>query len=96
MYNDYGSVTRDEKEQNLNSVNFPEFCSTGDGIADITAKKAALLELAKYEHDCLERALDRLRDHIDGHSINVLQMFCNVTDTFGQIYVLKDIGTHTK
>ena len=35
MYNDYGSVARDEEEGNLNSMNFPEFhAGGGDGDQD--------------------------------------------------------------
>ena len=33
QYNDYGSVARDRAENNLNSVNFPEFCARGDGAS---------------------------------------------------------------
>jgi hypothetical protein len=39
QYNDYGSITRDHAERNLNSVNFPEFHGDGLGRAGVNGDK---------------------------------------------------------
>ncbi|KAI0530101.1 terpene synthase family protein [Xylaria digitata] len=68
MYNDYGSVSRDALEGNLNSVDFPEFDNPGLLRVDLNpggvlqAKKNALFELAEYERGCLNEALVRLQE----------------------------------
>jgi hypothetical protein len=61
MFNDYGSITRDAEERNLNSTNFPEFFGAGDAEwlhvngaekdaeFGVLQRKAMLLEAAQYE-----------------------------------------------
>jgi hypothetical protein len=61
MFNDYGSITRDIEERNLNSTNFPEFFRAGDAEwlhvdgaekdaeFGVLQRKAVLLEAAQYE-----------------------------------------------
>ena len=94
MYNDYGSVRRDRVEDNLNSVDFAEF--QAEGSAD-EAKKA-LFSLAEYERECLAIALVRLQQ-AGGQADNwqrkmaVIRLFCDVTDLYGQLYVVRDMGT---
>ncbi|KAK8104681.1 aphidicolan-16beta-ol synthase [Apiospora kogelbergensis] len=101
MYNDYGSTGRDAAEGNLNSINFPEYDSTPGGTE---AKKRALFEIADYERNCLTRALQRLGavsrdtgdaslDQMQNRQMEIWQMFCDVTDLYGQIYVVRDIGS---
>lgn len=98
MYNDYGSLARDHAEMNLNSVNFPEFATQ---VADEAAAKAALMRIAEYERRGLDAALaelGRVLHETDGGRdpkgwLNALKLFVNVTDLFGQIYVVKDIAT---
>ena len=62
LYNDYGSLARDRKEANINSVNFPEFHrshapgrSTLEGeeytVIKASQLKADLLEIAVYERE---------------------------------------------
>jgi len=92
MYNDYGSLVRDRLEKNLNSVNFPEFGSAEEAGTD-TALKDRLFRLADYERRCLDMALAELRKAGRGDTVGIVKMFCNVTDTYGQIYVLKDIAS---
>lgn len=69
MFNDYGSITRDADEKNLNSMNFPEFFGAGDtawlhaesDTSDefgITQRKAILRDVAEYER---ERTDDEMR-----------------------------------
>lgn len=96
MYNDYGSLVRDRDETNLNSVNFPEFCTAQRTEAEA---KAELMSIAEYERRGLETALDELeRDLLrsGGSSIkwmDAIRLFVKVTDLYGQIYVVKDIAT---
>jgi len=101
MYNDYGSIARDKAECNLNSVDFDEFtCETGDDAGDdkvLQTKKKTLFELAQYERSCLEDAMGRLGEEMQGckmsRPMEVWKMFCDVTDLYGQIYVVKDIAS---
>ncbi|KAJ3498469.1 hypothetical protein NLG97_g1096 [Lecanicillium saksenae] len=95
MYNDYGSVIRDADEENVNSVNFPEYRS----CVNIEEKKRSLFELAQYEQSCLEEAMNRLgyflqpsrtSDPYKARQMAICQMFCDVTNLYGQIYVLRD------
>ncbi|KAI1500522.1 terpene synthase family protein [Biscogniauxia marginata] len=96
IYNDYGSIRRDSAERNLNSVNFPEFAVRKVGLQD--AKKN-LFKLAGFERGCLEGSLQRLEAEA-GQSgkrkLHIFRMFCDVTDLYGQIYVVKDIASSMK
>lgn len=105
MYNDYGSIGRDASEGNLNSVNFPEYYQPGGGDG-VDAQKRALFELAEYERACLDDSLRRLTemsrktgdanlDRAKDRQMTIWRMFCDVTDLYGQIYVVRDIGTRT-
>ncbi|KAF1962414.1 hypothetical protein CC80DRAFT_542726 [Byssothecium circinans] len=118
MYNDYGSVARDQAEDNLNSVDFSEFGGPNDGTTSdknapqqetaeeccteiaMQAKKKALYELAQYERSWLNDALIRLKAEMQGsqnrRQLDTWQMFCDVTDLYGQIYVVKDIASRMK
>jgi hypothetical protein len=61
--------------------------------------KAELLWIVGYERCGLETALARLEDELgsrDKSTINSIKMFINLTNLYGEIYMLKDIGTHTK
>ncbi|KAI1330887.1 hypothetical protein F5Y16DRAFT_318954 [Xylariaceae sp. FL0255] len=106
MYNDHGSAVRDHDEANVNSVDFPEFGGRAldSGSSAFTQKKEALFEVAQYERHCLEEAFRWLeRPRAEGRladaqarksrQMEVWRLFYNVTDLFGQIYVLRDIGS---
>ncbi|KAI0911118.1 hypothetical protein F4823DRAFT_587509 [Ustulina deusta] len=106
MYNDHGSAVRDYDEANVNSVDFPEFGPrvTDSGNNELARKKEALFEVAQYERSCIEEAFRRLEGHAAGtrsadararksRQMEIWRMFYNVTDLFGQIYVLRDIGS---
>lgn len=105
MHNDYGSLQRDADEHNLNSTNFPEFHletfsyhRAGVEIWDKSAK-GDLLWIADYERHGVQTALTLLATELGSlqkHVIDPLKLFINVTDLYGQIYVLRDIGTRTK
>ncbi|EHA49536.1 ent-kaurene synthase [Pyricularia oryzae 70-15] len=103
MYNDYGSVSRDAAESNLNSLDFPEFSACG-----AESPKASLFSLAQYERACLEDSLSRLEKECNRGSGGACQkatqmrrmtywrLFCDVTDLYGQIYVIRDMSSNVK
>ncbi|KAK7418727.1 hypothetical protein QQX98_003745 [Neonectria punicea] len=104
MYNDYGSLARDSDERNLNSTHFPEFSS----CESLDSRKRSLSRLAEYEHASLIRTLDKLdqecrdtpgstlRKDIDSRKLSVLRLFCDVTDLYDQLYVIKDLSSRLK
>ena len=112
QYNDYGSMARDRAEENLNSVNFPEFgtdtmADRGDEsraldatedrkTADENERKEQLMWLAQYERECLEVALGKLRGEVSEAVMNAVDLFVRVTDLYGQIYVARDIASRMK
>lgn len=76
MYNDYGSVARDADEDNLSSLNFPEFFGGGDDArvdpaGDFDAKfrlmqtKQVLLEAAEYERRRTDEGLVELYKELE-------------------------------
>lgn len=100
MYNDMGSWERDRRENNLNSLHFAEFATE----ATASRQKLALYDLAQYERGCWNGALSCLQaenDAKDSNSmkllgdrrISLVRLFCDVTDIYGQIYLLKDISS---
>ncbi|KAK5633864.1 hypothetical protein RRF57_009578 [Xylaria bambusicola] len=105
MYNDFGSVARDTVEGNVNSVHFPEF--QNPQTESISSKKEVLFSLVEFERDCLNwtlRQLDIEADlpymssktrKIEQRKMDIWRMF-NVTDLYGQIYVIRDISTRMK
>lgn len=94
IYNDYGSLARDRLEKNLNSINFPEF-DDGDVAQSDEILKERLFRLACYERKCLDMSLAELAVVSKDDVVQAVRMFCSVTDTYGQIYVLKDIANRT-
>jgi hypothetical protein len=97
QYNDLGSVARDQEEGNLNSVNFPEFAEEEVGATAtveklIDRKKRDLFAVAEYERRCLERVLGELEKDIDGRIMEKLKLLIQVTNLYGQIYMVRDIG----
>ncbi|KAI0099783.1 Ent-kaurene synthase [Nemania sp. FL0031] len=90
MYNDIGSLWRDQDEYNLNSVNFPEFQNTHGGRAskDIQSE---LRWIAEYERTGLEKALSLLESELEVDLIDALKVFINVTDLYGQVYLQSDL-----
>lgn len=97
QYNDLGSVVRDQEERNLNSVNFPEFDAgnvnkAGSKKSLIDGRKRDLLAVAEYERRCLDRVIGELEPSLDKGVMEKLKLFIQVTDLYGQIYVVRDIG----
>lgn len=95
LYNDYGSLARDRVEKNLNSVNFPEFHAPKSPEGDDQLQKQ-LFSIAAFERKCLELTLAELSQVTSDLDKQVIEVFCNVTDMFGQIYVKKDIASRMK
>ncbi|OTA68818.1 Ent-kaurene synthase [Hypoxylon sp. EC38] len=101
MYNDYGSISRDSDEGNLNSINFPEFHLDLRGMESIGGSEAAvgnakdkLMLIAEYERHGLNIAMAELEAQLGkGKLFDAVKLFVNVTDLYGQIYVEKDIAT---
>ena len=96
MENDYGSVPRDRRERNVNSVDFPEFRPGVGGLSE-AEQKAQLLRLAQYERESYQDALTRLDALAQGdgkamRKMQLLRVMTNVTDSWGQMYVFRDLG----
>lgn len=101
MYNDLGSIARDTAEKNLNSVHFPEFDKT---LAE--TRKQALWDIAQFEREAFEDARARMeratKKRMAGMGekekkatelrIKYWRMYCNITDLYGQIWVVKDFS----
>ncbi|KAI0470312.1 terpene synthase family protein [Xylaria cf. heliscus] len=112
MYNDYGSIERDHDERNLNSVNFPDFniteLSATLNTDSVMNRKKTLFQLAEYERNALNEALRLLDREADSPGLStavaklekrkmaIWHMFVNLTDLYGQIYVVRDIASRTK
>ena len=97
LYNDAGSLSRDQAEWNLNSANFPELHSvdTAAPRSRQTNKsfKQRLLDLASYERTMLGTTWEQLKSISNKDVVDMLTIFITVTDIFGEIYVLKDLAS---
>ncbi|KAI9847155.1 MAG: hypothetical protein M1837_003017 [Sclerophora amabilis] len=98
MYNDYGSVARDRDEKNLNSINFPDFGPSLEDTKSDDAQRRKLMMLAEYERENMGNAFAKLQGLASGSKtqqrvLEKVQMFCDVTDLYGQIYVARDIAS---
>ena len=95
--NDYGSILRDRAEKNLNSINFPEFVAdvkdrtTVDDVEVESRIKANLYWLAEYERDCVESTFRQLEEQLGPAKTEVLRVFVDTTNLYGQIYAARDI-----
>ncbi|KAF4628001.1 hypothetical protein G7Y89_g10156 [Cudoniella acicularis] len=111
MYNDYGSIARDRAEGNLNSVDFSEFagngarhensCEASNGSKsweeeNLEMKKKSLIELAEYERSCVLATKERLVPLVSERVADIFNVFINVTDLYGQIYVARDIASRMR
>jgi hypothetical protein len=97
QYNDLGSGARDQDEGNLNSINFPEFFVERDHERvimkeSVDRKKRDLLAVAEYERRCLDHVFRELEQSLDRKIMEKLRLLIQVTDLYGQIYVVRDIG----
>ncbi|KAH8425262.1 uncharacterized protein LDX57_003018 [Aspergillus melleus] len=94
QYNDYGSVSRDREENNLNSINFPGlqagYTQEKEEMYDACSQwsdnaKQSLLDIANYERECLELAVRRLQPGITEPVRKAWKVFLDVTDVYGQV-----------
>ncbi|KAL8670983.1 MAG: hypothetical protein Q9168_004497 [Polycauliona sp. 1 TL-2023] len=93
MENDVGSVRRDRKEGNLNSVDFEEFGIGDAEEEDLQTKLRSLRRLAAYERGCAEVALEKLnKAGVAEKVLRGLKACSNAVDLFGQIYAMEDIS----
>lgn len=53
------------------------------------------MRIAGYERECLVLAMRRLREVLPSRTMQCLEVFVDVTDLFGQIYVARDMGIRT-
>lgn len=105
MYNDFGSISRDKEEGNLNSINFLEFgtsvlgCLSGNpkevGILKLEGKKAKLFAIAEYERANVVDLQTRLLPLVSSRTQGMLKLFAD-TDLYGQMYVARDIASRMK
>lgn len=95
QYNDFGSCSRDQQENNLNSLDFSEF----NGIISehsIVSRKQDLMDIADFERSCMQVCFSHLSGEIDDMAAARIKAFIDVTDLFGQIYVAQDIASRLK
>ncbi|TRX97397.1 hypothetical protein FHL15_001675 [Xylaria flabelliformis] len=105
IYNDLGSIRRDQEEGALNSVDFPEFKSH----ESVESKKQVLHSIGEYEYSCLMLAFNRLEElrregveatkdvaaaRLSKRRMSVWSMFLDQVVLFDQIYVIKDLSSH--
>lgn len=108
LYNDCGSLKRDLAEGNLNCVNFPGFRDeeiedNNDQDdkekveSDVQEKKlkARLMALADWERKGLDSAMGELERNprTDDRLMGAMKIFVDVTDVFGQVYMVKDLAS---
>ena len=93
MENDHPSFARDQKEGNLNSLDFPEFRPTSDGIVD--SAKGQLKRIILYEKQRCEKSLEILVGLGERMAAPVatLRFYYYLTDVVGDVYAARDIST---
>jgi hypothetical protein len=58
----------------------------------MNARKEELMRIVEYERSCLDLALAKLRDVVRDQKLwKIVKAFCDVTDLYGQMYVVKDL-----
>ena len=59
--------------------------------------KEQLMEIAEFERQCMQLAMRGLKQNVDRtDATKALQVYVDVTDVFGQIYVQKDIASRVQ
>lgn len=92
LFNDYGSLERDRKESNLNSLMFPEF--EGDEKSEIALRKE-LICLTKYERKCLETSFQELQEACGVRHRRLYEMtrlFYNASEIYTEVYEVRDLS----
>ncbi|KAM0078876.1 hypothetical protein ACKRZS_008742 [Fusarium odoratissimum] len=107
MYNDFGSIARDNAERNVNSIHFPEFALSNGTSQSLDDRKKRLSQIATYEQTCLDHAMEALerqsQDDVgdcpgskEVRKLKIVKLFCDVTDLYDQLYVIKDLSSSMK
>ncbi|KAH7203499.1 terpene synthase family, metal binding domain-containing protein [Fusarium oxysporum] len=107
MYNDFGSIARDNAERNVNSIHFPEFALSNGTSQSLDDRKKRLSQIATYEQACLDHAMEALerqsQDDVgdcpgskEVRKLKIVKLFCDVTDLYDQLYVIKDLSSSMK
>lgn len=110
LYNDYASIARDRAENNLNTVNFPEFRTKGNGSAyceESTEEKEQRLKmevlgLAEYERELVTVGKKSLVAELrkgtseEQRAAEAVRLFVGVTELYAEMYVLKDLTNRVK
>ena len=92
MENDRPCLARDRKEQNLNSLDFPEFRTAGK--EHVAASKEQITLVILYEKRRYRMALREL-ERVVGRSsraVIMLRWYAFLTDVVGDVYALRDIS----
>jgi hypothetical protein len=93
MFNDYGSLDRDRKESNLNSLFFPEF--GGDSKSD-QQLRGELVKLTKYERKCLSLSFEELKlacGERNKRVYDMMRLFYNASEIYTEVYEVRDLST---
>ena len=61
-----------------------------------SSAKSNLLAIAEFERESMLLALEKLKGILADETVRKLQVFIDVTDAFGQIYVQQDIASRVK
>lgn len=96
MFNDYGSLARDRKDINVNSMFFPEF--SGDSDKSDQELRMELERLATYEKQCFVvsfKELERLCG-TEAYICDVVQFFYNVVEFYSDLYRIRDVSNWLK
>ena len=104
MYNDYGSIARDRKEGNLNSVNFPEFWADDHGgEADgLENAKKILLDAAVHERFRARTEMEDLCQILQlegdaGKQVSgCLKIYMGACEQFSDMYLTRDVTNSVK
>lgn len=89
MFNDSGSLSRDQRESNLNSVFFPEFVGENKSDKEL---RGELVSLAKSEKRCLVGSLEELESACGSrfrHIYKAVKVYYNVCEYFTDMYEMK-------
>ena len=69
----------------------------GTNAHSMMGMKKTLMEIADFERANVQLALQQLRQTLQSSAtMDAIQVFVNVTDLFGQLYVVKDIASRVK
>lgn len=91
MINDYGSLSRDRKEMNLNSMFFPEFEGQ---IKSDDELRTELMNLVNYERRLLEASFEELKSLCASSPqiYETVRFFNTVIEFYNQVYERRDIS----